>query len=603
PTYIVDYIVKNTVGRLVEGKKPKEVEKLRILDPACGSGSFLIGAYQYLIDWHLEWYQKNDIRKWAIKKNAPVFQDFKGEWKLTTAEKKRILLNNIYGVDIDNQAVEVTKLSLLLKVLEGETEQTLNTTLRMFHERALPDLGRNIKCGNSLIGPDFYSSEQMSLAGMNEEEKLRINVFDWNAGFPEIMSAGAHSTSSGQGFDAVIGNPPYGATLDAPSKSYLSDIYPFVADFESSQYFLAKSKEIVIRNGLVSFIVPNTLLLNFFAKGFRSFILKHFVVKEIVNLSDVDVFSGATIRTVIPLMQKSEGSKSIIEFVLLNNNNVKEIINSIAQEELLLNDVKWAETLSSSRMNAFRDKVLEGSILLNDILEVSQGLIPYDKYRGHDEKTIKNRIWHADFKKDKTYKKELRGGDVKRYSVNWNGKNWISYGEWLAAPRKPEYFTEPRLLFREITDPKHGLLNVGYTNEEYYNNPSIINCISRRNKHSLLYVMGIVDSKLMAFWHFSFSPKAKKGVFPKILVNDVRGLPIHKIDFADPAEKARHDLMVSLVDRMLTLHKQLAKAKLPHDKEALQRQIDATDQQINQLVYQLYGLTEEEVRVVEGEGK
>jgi len=118
PTYIVDYIVKQTVGKLVDGKKPGPtgaVSKLKVLDPACGSGSFLIGAYQFLLDWHRDQYI-TDIKKWSKGKKARIYQSGRDEWRLTTDERKRILLNNIYGVDIDSQAVEVTKLSLLLKV-------------------------------------------------------------------------------------------------------------------------------------------------------------------------------------------------------------------------------------------------------------------------------------------------------------------------------------------------------------------------------------------------------------------------------------------------------------------------------------------------------
>ena len=157
PEYIVEYIVQNTVGRLVEEKTPKKVEALRILDPACGSGSFLIGAYQYLLNYHLKWYIENNPEKYAKGKYPAVYRS-EGGWRLTTQEKKRILLNNIFGVDIDRQAVEVTKLSLLLKVLEDENRETIGKNLILFRERVLPNLDSNIKCGNSLIGTDFYSN-------------------------------------------------------------------------------------------------------------------------------------------------------------------------------------------------------------------------------------------------------------------------------------------------------------------------------------------------------------------------------------------------------------------------------------------------------------
>src|SRR6266516_2297454 len=196
PTFIVDDIVQHTLSKLLEGKKPGlrgSASKIRIVDPACGSGSFLLVAYQYLLDWHRDRY----VEEGTEKHRKELYQGPGGQWLLTTQEKKRILLNNIYGVDIDPQAVEVTKLSLLLKVLEGESEQSLATQLRLFHERALPDLGRNIKCGNSLIGPDFYDIVQTSF--FDEEERYRINVFDWTSAFPDVFSG-----DNLPGFDAVI---------------------------------------------------------------------------------------------------------------------------------------------------------------------------------------------------------------------------------------------------------------------------------------------------------------------------------------------------------------------------------------------------------------
>src|SRR5205807_5249474 len=169
PAYIVEYIVRNTVGKLCEDKTPKQIAKLKILDPACGSGSFLIGAYDYLVAYHRDWYLKDG----AEKHTKEIYQGAGSQWYLTTQEKKRILLNSIYGVDIDSQAVEVTKLSLLLKVLEGESNQSLVSQLRLFQERALPDLDRNIKCGNSLIDTNFYDLHQLSF--FDEETQYRIN--------------------------------------------------------------------------------------------------------------------------------------------------------------------------------------------------------------------------------------------------------------------------------------------------------------------------------------------------------------------------------------------------------------------------------------------
>ncbi|MGC9394602.1 MAG: Eco57I restriction-modification methylase domain-containing protein, partial [Anaerolineae bacterium] len=210
PTYIVDYIVEHTVGELLKDKTYRQVKgsvrvaPLRILDPACGSGTFLLQAYQYLLDWYLEQYVAEDAELHA--RGERLVRDRSGDWRLTSEERKEILLRHIYGVDIDTQAVEVTKLSLLLKVLEGEDEESLGgTQLAMSiagQERVLPDLSANIRCGNSLIGSDYYQGEQLAMDFADEETMYRINAFDWDGpeGFPTAMAAG--------GFDAVIGNPP-----------------------------------------------------------------------------------------------------------------------------------------------------------------------------------------------------------------------------------------------------------------------------------------------------------------------------------------------------------------------------------------------------------
>jgi type I restriction-modification system DNA methylase subunit/predicted type IV restriction endonuclease len=298
PKYVVDYIVKNTVGKLVDGKKPKQVEKIRILDPACGSGSFLIGAYEHLLDWHRDWYVENDPAKYMKQ----IYQGVGGQWYLTTAEKKKILLNNIYGVDIDAQAVEVTKLNLLLKALEGENEETIESQLKMFRERALPDLRGNIKCGNSLIGPDFYDSTQLNL--LDDEERYRINAFDWEKEFEDIMKHG--------GFDAVIGNPPYiriqGLKEFAPKEvEYYKQRYTASqkGNYDVYVVFVEKGLELLKDSRLLGFIMPNKFFNSNYGEPLRDIISENKYLSHVVHFGHQQVFEGATTYTCLLFLRKT----------------------------------------------------------------------------------------------------------------------------------------------------------------------------------------------------------------------------------------------------------------------------------------------------------
>jgi type I restriction-modification system DNA methylase subunit len=280
PQYIVDYIVKNTVGKLVDGKgkTPEEIAEMKILDPACGSGSFLIGAYTYLLRYHLDWYTNNKPKK---HKEA-VFQVRENEWYLTTAEKKRILLNNIFGVDIDPQAVEVTKLSLLLKVLEHESRESIDQQVKLGLEGVLPNLAGNVKCGNSLIGPDFYGTGQQETL-FDEAEMRRVNVFDWDddkKGFGEIMRKG--------GFDCVIGNPPYGAFFNEIEKTYIKQNFvAYKYRYDSYIYFVEKAISLTKIDGWISFITPEL------SAGF-----------EKLRIFGEKVFSKVVVNTIVFLLHR-----------------------------------------------------------------------------------------------------------------------------------------------------------------------------------------------------------------------------------------------------------------------------------------------------------
>jgi len=298
PQYIVEYIVKNTVGKLVESKTPKEVSKIKIVDPACGSGSFLIGAYQYLLDWHKNYYSNNG-KPSKGKKDNPLTP----EGNLTTAEKKRILLNNIYGVDIDVNAVEVTKLSLLLKCMEGETEASIASQLSFFNERVLPTLDDNIKSGNSLVDIDFYSGE------LDFGEEKKVKPFSWKKGFPEVFKDG--------GFDVVIGNPPYVFGRDWKSlgisenlKFYLGSHYkssPYQLDFFS--IFMEKGIHLANETGMTSFIVPNVWLTNTYSSSTRKFLLANAAELKIA-VPESKVFEGITVDTIIYIIKKGKRKNS-----------------------------------------------------------------------------------------------------------------------------------------------------------------------------------------------------------------------------------------------------------------------------------------------------
>ena len=365
PTYIVDYIVRQTVGKLLEDRSPKTLQGgslLKVLDPACGSGSFLLGAYQYLLDWHLQWYTENKPEKWAKGRNPALYQTYGGEWRLTTTERKRILLDHIFGVDIDPQAVEVTKLSLVLKVLEGENEQTLARQLTMFRERALPDLAHNIKCGNSLIGPEFYSRQQM--ASLSEDERYQLNVFDWRAEFPAIMQNG--------GFDAVVGNPPYvRQELLSKIKDYLAshyEVYHGVADLYV--YFIERGVELLREGGRFAYIVANKWMRANYGERLRNW-LKRRCLEEIIDFGDLPVFQTATTYPCILCLCKSDaGAKfQVTQVKSLDFKNLDEIIrrDHYQVDQAALDDRGWS--LMEERAQALLNKLRERGVPLGDYLK------------------------------------------------------------------------------------------------------------------------------------------------------------------------------------------------------------------------------------------
>lgn len=677
PTYIVDYIVKNTIGKFVGETSssaprsstealdgymgsspldkrptpqiltPKQAAKLRILDPACGSGSFLIGAYQYLLDWHRDWH----VNDGAEKHTKQIYQGPGGDWRLTTAERKRILLNNIYGVDIDPQAVEVTKLSLLLKVLEGESEQTLTTQFRLFHERALPDLGRNIKCGNSLIGPDFCAGQQMSL--LDDEERYRINAFDWKTEFTDIIKGG--------GFDAVIGNPPYIRIQTMKEWAPLEvEIYKErykaagSGNYDIYVVFVEKALSLLNARGRFGFILPHKFFNAQYGEALRSLISRGKHLAHVVHFGDQQVFRGASTYTCLMFLDKAGTDEC--RFVKVDDLNAwrgEGKSNEGAVPLATLSAAEW--NFSVGRSAALFEKLSKIPLKLGQVSEkIFQGLITgadpvfildtlgggrYFSHATGQEHRLEEELMHPLCKGSVNIRRyninqltrailfpyRVVNANAQLLSVDELSENYPSVWHYLLTNRRA-------LESRERGKWKHDKWyafgrsqNLSEMEQRKILTPSIAKRASftldsrglfyflgsgggggggygiiLKAEHQLAneYILGILNSTLLDAYLKSYSSPFRGGYYA-FNKQYIEHLPVHSINFTNAADKTRHERMVSLVEQMLEFNEKLSVAKTEHEKTTLERGLEATDVQIDQLVYELYELTEDEIRIVE----
>ena len=583
PKYIVDYIVEQTVGRQIAGRSPMQLaglrngkQPLRVLDMACGSGSFLLGAYQRLLDHCLKWYSEHSP---ARHKQAVYKDPCNAHWLLTIGEKKRILTTHIFGVDIDAQAVEVTKLSLLLRVLEGETDQSVSEQQRLFHDRALPNLANNIKCGNSLIGPEYFTGKLIS----GPEEMRRVNPFDWKRGFPDAMKAG--------GFDCVIGNPPYGAFFTEQEMDYVAKrfgLYRKVMD--SYVAFVQQGHTILRTQGRFGFIIPSAWLGGPRYRALREYLLA--VSVESVILLPFDVFGDAYIDTLVltTLEKDPTPDHKVLAYEFPKKAKLSEInvtalpVSSIAQSSWKHSDD--SKFVVDGGLLAILTRVREAAAgTLGQILEMKRGVL-FDRDLLTGRKSGKHS--HPYFE-----------GDVYRYHVRFAADRWVEYGPKMREyPKEFRWFEGERLLLRRLVNRQQRLMAASIektiiTNKNLY-------VIKPTGVLASLFTLGILNSRLVSRLYLSQMPQATKDDFPQLTIRDVVSLPIPLIDLSQRHHKRKHDRIVSLVDSMLSLHKHLAAAKSEAQRMVIQRQIDATDAEIDRLVYDLYGLTAEEIAVVEG---
>ncbi|MFZ3137217.1 MAG: TaqI-like C-terminal specificity domain-containing protein [Thermodesulfovibrionales bacterium] len=666
PKYIVDYIVKNTVGKLIEGKTPRQIERIKVLDPACGSGSFLLGAYQCLIDYHLEYYRNHP------KEAQTQFFDFyykvsPEDLALPLRTKAAILRNNIFGVDIDPQAVEITMMSLYLKALEGERG------LLPRKQHLLPPLSNNIKCGNSLIGYDIFDDLLLphftkgGLGGITDETKSRINPFDWNSkstGFGDIIENG--------GFDVVIGNPPYvrqemlGEFKDYFQKHYA--VYHGVADLYT--YFIEKAVSLLKKGGLFSYIVANKWMRANYGEPLRRW-MKTQHIEEIVDFGDLPVFETATTypcivrirkeaRTIPPLAKGGKGGFSfpVTKVSTLNFQNLHDYVkeHSFPVVRASLDDKGWS--LVDEKAQALLNKIKITGKPLGEYVEgkIYRGILTGLNEAFVIDGEIRDKLIKEDVKNAELIKPFLVGKDIKRFKPPPKGrylilipKGWTreqirhsreggnpgntgfrvkpgmtETGAWrwfsesysaIAAHLEPftekgkkrydkgEYWWELRACdyYGEFEKPKIIVpaiiqkASYAYDTNGFYSNDKTT-IIATDD----LYLLGLLNSKVSDFVMHSIS-STKQGGYFEYKPMYLQQLPIHTIDFNNPSEKAIHDRLVNLVDKMLDLHKKKTAMPPSAEREKIEREITITDEKIDEIVYGLYGVTEEEKRMIENE--
>ena len=629
PKYITKYIVDNTVGELCADKraelqlndedyyndkkrtkttKQPLFEKLTnyrnwllqitICDPACGSGAFLNQALDFLINEH----------RYIDELQAKLF----GDAMVLSDVEKSILENNLYGVDLNEESVEIAKLSLWLRTAQPN--------------RKLNDLNNNIKCGNSLIDDETIAGEK---------------AFHWQTEFPQVFTKG--------GFDVIIGNPPY------VSRSLTDEMKRFLnSNFETAQYqlelyvaFMEQGVKVCKLNGSISYIVPNSWLKNLMMSDCRKFVVENLKLTSIIpNLENV--FAEASVDTMIFIGFKNKSHSnneiSIDEFI----NKELKIKHNVNQQRFLTNKNFLFDVEINDDILPIIDKMNSNIISIGELFDVTRGINPYDRNTGQTAETISTRAYHSEIKKDETFVPELKGMHASRYSYTWDKKHYISYGNWLAAPRQKKYFEGQRIIFREILGKT---LVSTLIEEDFIIDRSLYIAKLEENminKFRITYVLSVLNSKLMAFF-FRYSNNEFDNLFPKIRVAEFKSLPIKNISLIEQQTfTAKADLMISLNQELQEqsqkfqrtlqrkfeleslpkklqdwyllpysefikeLTKQKVKLSLSQEAEwedyftteattlnTIKAQIETTDKAIDAMVYELYGLSKEEIEIVE----
>ena len=563
--------------------------QITILDPACGSGAFLNAALQFLMSEH----KHIDEMEAKVTGSSIVFQDIENS----------ILENNLYGVDINEESVEIAQLALWLRT--AKPHRKLNT------------LNQNIKCGNSLISDPAIAGEK---------------AFDWQKEFPQVFEKG--------GFDVVIGNPPYGAELSDEHKDFLKSIYS-TFEYQVNTYviFYERGISLLKKSGFLGYITPATFTTQYYYKNLRS-MLQNYNLKTICRYA-YEVFPDASIGdTVSLILEKSKNLKDSIAISIYNSETIST--NSVVDYDYFVaND----GTYNFSKHDLNLNKLNKNTIPLDTISNVIVGIKAYQKGKGEpkqDESVVKNKIYTADYKKDDTYISCVNGKDFYRYSFLTEPSMYLSYGKWLAEPRESApFFDSEKIIVRQTADRIIATID----SKKRINLNNVYNVGHVDQSFSLKYLLAILNSSLVNYLYQAKVQEANR-VFPEVKKVVLGQIPIKECYNQLP--------FITLVDTMLTLNSQLQEkrsrflrrltenfegvkittalqtfdtmdfkgfvAELKKQKikltlsqqdewedyftervaecQEITAQIKATDNEIDNRVFDLYGLTEEEREIV-----
>ena len=570
PAYIVEYIVSQTLTPLLHGKTPKQAAKLRVLDPACGSGSFLIGAYQFLLDWYLRAYCADSPEKHAKAGLLRQTTTVNGaEWRLTIKARKQILLDNLYGVDIDSRAVETTKLSLLLRALEGETDETIRQQRQLWHERALPDLGRNIQCGNALIAPDFEAFATARGWQLGAEDYARINYFDWQRAFAPIFAEG--------GFDAVIGNPPYGAELSEYEQKYLSKRYA-IGTINTAALMMVSAHRLLKREGFFGMIVPKSFTYASTWSKTRAFFLP-----ELSQLVDVSrVWREVNLEQAILTVHKGAPCETYDSAVRLG----RSIIQSGRISKMDCERFGFFLSAVSEAELQLAKKIAEHGVPLGSLITNTRGGMLQGKIS--------------------TTPSDLQvvgGAQISRWRLD-GYKGYLQHTQ-TQLPQNALIQADSLLVQNIVTHIRNpeSVRVVGMLVEpEHVQNILILDTVNQLVNHSDMasaYLLALLHSKLINWYvyRFIFARATITMHFDGKVTNRI---PVKALDLANSAERAMHDQIVKAVQEIMASHRQLAAAASPATRMPLERRISELERQLDEWVYQLYGLSAAEIALIEG---